>query len=202
MLDRRGIILAAELAALSVVGLWSWSCHARHQAVTTSAQADQSHIQAVASAAKAQVYDQEAIDGQEKLDRDAATIARLKADLEKTKRASHASVPKPGASAPSGPPVLPEVPTLPDGSTSIVAKQDAVIAALTQENQDLRTQAQALTLARDSWKAAYLKSEQEAGLRQMALQAQIAAVKAERWKGRLEGLAVGLGVGYVGGRLH
>ena len=84
----------------------------------------------------------------------------------------------------------------------IVAGLEALNGALTKENTNLKTQVVTITLARDSYRAALGDCQRETACLRLAHDAQVAALKSERWKGRLEGLAVGFGAGYIGGRLH
>ena len=82
------------------------------------------------------------------------------------------------------------------------AALSGVMALLTKENTNLKTQVVTITLARDSYRAALGDCQRETACLRLAHDAQVAALKSERWKGRLEGLAVGFGAGYIGGRLH
>ena len=79
--------------------------------------------------------------------------------------------------------------------------RDALIQAQDQQIQDQAAEITTLTLSRDSWHAAYDAEARSSTARRLAMDAQMAAMKAERWKGRFEGLAVGLGAGFVAGKV-
>ena len=120
-----------------------------------------------------------------------ATAQALKAKLAKL-RALPASA---TASAPSGA-------TSVDGpsdeaalSAQIIAAQDSQIAAQKDEIKGLR-------VALDAKDKALVTSEQRARGLELALDAQRHASKSQRWLGRIEGVAVGIAIGYVGGKLQ
>ena len=125
---------------------------------------------------------------QEIKDRD-AKIASLKA---RRTSALHASA---TASAPSGA-------TSVDGPSDeaalagqIITAQDEQIAALKVEVTELRT-------ALDLKDQALIASEKRARGLEIAMEAQKHASKSQRWLGRIEGVAVGNAIGYVGGKLQ
>ena len=124
---------------------------------------------------------------QEVKDRD-AKIASLKA---RRTSALHASA---TASAPSG--ATSSVGTGPSDEAAladqIIAAQDEQIAALKVEVVELRA-------ALDLKDKALRVSEQRARALEIARDARESAIKRNRWLGRLEGLVVGLGAGYVAG---
>ena len=76
----------------------------------------------------------------------------------------------------------------------IIEAQDEQIAALKVEVAELRS---ALGLKDKALKI----SEQRARALEIARDARESAIKRNRWLGRLEGLVVGLGAGYVAGRV-
>jgi hypothetical protein len=186
--------------ALLVVGC-SWAVfrfaggHAAAKVATDVAQAETQHVAAVAAAAQGAVYDQQAQDQAPKIQADSAAVAALRAQL-----AALRARPVPPPAAPGAPAPEPVVP--PVDLAAVVAKQDQVIQAQDAQIQDQAAQIHTLTLDRDAWKSAYDSSAQEASLRQLALEAQIAATKASRWQGRIEGFVVGIGSGYLAGRFH
>lgn len=174
------------------LGLATRSCAAKRAVAHEVAQAEQQHLAAVTAAAQGAVHDQEAQVQAPTLAADAALVAHLRAQLARAR-----AVPVAPPSAPSTPDPQP-VAALPD--PVLDGTKDALIDVLTKENGDLKVQVLNLTAARDSWKAAYDDSSKEANLRRITLEAQMAAVRAERWKGRVEGFLAGVGVGYVGGK--
>lgn len=76
----------------------------------------------------------------------------------------------------------------------IIEAQDEQIAALKVEVVELRS-------ALDLKDKALRISEQRARALEIARDARESAIKRNRWLGRLEGLVVGLGAGYVAGRV-
>ncbi len=84
----------------------------------------------------------------------------------------------------------------------MVSQQDLLIAAQDRQIQDQTLQIKTLSLARDSWRLSAQESAAEALQLRSALAAQQGVAKYQRWLGRFEGFAVGLGTGYVAGRLH
>lgn len=77
----------------------------------------------------------------------------------------------------------------------LIAAQDGQISTLKSEIGELRLTISAKDLALD-------ESFKRARSLELALQAQKSAAKAGKWMGRLQGFAVGVGVGYAGGRLR
>ena len=77
----------------------------------------------------------------------------------------------------------------------IIADQDSQIAAQKDEIKGLR-------VALDLKDRALVTAEQRARGLEIALDAQKHASKSQRWLGRIEGVAVGLAIGYVGGKLQ
>ena len=77
----------------------------------------------------------------------------------------------------------------------IIAVQDKQIAALGAEVDELRA-------ALDLKDRALVTSEQRARGLELALEAQKHASKSQRWLGRIEGVAVGVAIGYAGGKLR
>jgi hypothetical protein len=99
-------------------------------------------------------------------------------------------------------PALPhdQVLGLVDDQGSLIAAQDDLntqkdgkIASLEAEVVDLRT-------ALDLSQHALTVSEQRARALEIAIQAQKSATTSSKWIGRVQGFAIGIGVGYVGGR--
>ena len=77
----------------------------------------------------------------------------------------------------------------------IITAQDSQIAAQKDEIKGLRA-------ALDLKDRALVTSEQRARGLELALEAQKHASKSQRWLGRIEGVAVGIAIGYAGGKLR
>lgn len=76
----------------------------------------------------------------------------------------------------------------------LIQAQDGAISGL-------QAQLLATSAARDAWKRSAEEGGREALQLRAALAAQQGIAKNAVWKGRIQGLAVGLGAGYIGGRL-
>ena len=97
--------------------------------------------------------------------------------------------------APSMPGPMGVVDSAGDLRDQIIAAQDQQIAAQKDEIKGLRA-------ALDLKDRALVTSEQRARGLELALEAQKHASKSQRWLGRIEGVAVGIAIGYAGGKLR
>lgn len=184
-------LIATLLCGLVVAsGLWVRSCYLRHEAQQQAAQSDQHDQAGLIHAALGTLHDQQAEAKSPKLEADDAEVARLRAEVARLRKA-----------APPTTPVMSEVQPLPPLVLLDNAK-DQLIDALTQENVDLKAALAERTAASASWKSAYGESQKALACLRIAHEAQLSAIRAERWKGRLEGFAVGIGTGYVVGGLR
>ena len=184
------------LAVLALVAIWAVivmrGCAAQRQVARDVVQAQAQHEQAVIHAAQGGSHDQEAQTLQAKIAADAQLVAQLRRQLARAHAVPVQPPPTPGAPDPQ--PVVAPDPPVPDS-------RDALIQAQDQQIQDQAAEITTLTLSRDSWHAAYDAEARSSTARRLAMDAQMAAMKAERWKGRFEGLAVGLGAGFVAGKV-
>ena len=118
----------------------------------------------------------------------AAEAQALKVKLAKLQ---HQAVPAaPGVPGPVG-----VVDPAGDLRDQIIAAQDSQIAAQKDEIKGLRA-------ALDLKDRALVTAEQRARGLELALEAQKHASKSQRWLGRIEGVAVGVAIGYAGGKLR
>jgi hypothetical protein len=193
-LERRLILGIAAAFLLTLGGFAVWNSHKAHQVSAAVAQADQHHEVATAAAAQGAVYDAQASAQGPALLNDASTVAQLRAEVARLRNAPR---PPQDPTLPAPEPVGPVVDLAP-----LVAEQDRLVEALSRENADLKTQVNTLTLARDSWKGSAQASAAEAVQLRSALAAQQGIAAANLWRGRIQGFAVGLGSGYIAGRLH
>ena len=90
----------------------------------------------------------------------------------------------------------------PDDRDALIAKDQEVITALTKVVEDQGTEISQLTISRDQWKASSEAEHRAVVGLQIALDAQKVVSKSDKWIGRVEGFAIGIGAGYVAGRLH
>jgi hypothetical protein len=196
-MTRQGYLLAGGIVALGAIyGAGYW--HGQHKENTRATQAehkaDVAKGEADALKRQAQAKDAEIVAKDAGLESSRAEVARKIAELAKLK-ASLLPV-NPG-------PLLPVKP-LESGVVDLaplVAKQDEVINAQAYLIQGLETKIVDLTISRDAWKASEeARSREAAGLR-IALEAQKSLTKGALWKGRFQGLAVGIGCGYLAGKI-
>lgn len=142
--------------------------------------------------------DAKAKDLETKLEASQADVDRLKTDL-KALRLRLATQHRPDvhvepAGGPGGEAVV-------DVRDETIAKQDEVIRAQDGLIVGLKAQNAALVVARDAWKAtAEDRAREAAGLR-VALDAQRHAQEASKWRHRVEGLVIGIGTGFISGRM-
>ena len=183
-----GIALALGIAAFGSV--WGWRAFHQCQAEQQQAASLQKDQEAIGHDARSALLDQQA---QAAVDPNAnGEIERLRGEVARLRKATAA-------------PVVVPTPTPDPASVAdlapLVAKLDELNAALTVQNDNLR---KALDLEHHAYleaSAAYQDERKARAASEMALQAQLAAVKASRWQGRIEGFAIGVGSGYVAGRL-
>lgn len=170
------------------------SCY-RHKAIVAIEQANIEHGRADAQTATARALDEKAKeqaaiakDAQARVDQLRAEVARLR-------------VPKPAS--PAAPTVEPVSPVLPSVDlVPLVAKLDELVQAQDHEISALKGQLETVTHARDSWRLTAESSGREALQLRASLAAKEGLIKGALWKGRVQGLAVGIGSGYLAGRLH
>ena len=197
-ISTRRLILAALGVGALVLGLCGWSCAAEHRAKAHTAKAYTHQTARVVAAAEGAVYDQTAqAQAQEDAAR-AAEVARLRRELARLR----ASLPGPDSTAPAAQPDAAEPVSTTLDLAPLVAKYEELTQAQDREISGLRAEVATLTRARDSWKRAAEEGGREALQLRAALAAREGSLRAERWRGRIEGLAVGVALGYGAGRLR
>lgn len=186
-LDRRLILGAFVVVALA---FGYGSCRQRRAnaraavGATAQAQADQHRDAATSHAAQGAIYDQQAEAQKPALEQDAAEVAHHRAEVARLRRSAPAGPAAPAVSAPE--PVGPAVDLAP-----LVAEQDRLVAALTKENADLKTQVGTLALARDAWRAAAGDSAAEAVQLRAVIAAKEGLAEAAYWRGFRHGFLAG-----------
>ena len=189
----------ACLAILLIVsGLWCASCVLRHRALAHEASAAQAHESATIHATQGATYDQQVQAQDSAVQSDAQEVARLRAEVAMLRRPA----PRPDPQTIPTEPSIPLPVSSPVDLAPVVAKLDELVKAQDREISGLKAQLVTITKARDSWKLAAQDSGREALQLRASLAAKEGLLKAERWKGRIEGFAVGLAGGYVTGRLN
>ena len=98
---------------------------------------------------------------------------------------------------------VPANPSMPD-PVGVVGDdlRDQIIAAQDEQITAQRDEIKGLRVALDAKDKALVTSEQRARGLEIALEAQRHASRSQRWLGRIEGVAVGIAIGYVGGKLQ
>ena len=139
--------------------------------------------------------------------RQAADLGRLSAERDALLR-ELASKPRPG-SDPTGDGLLPvgsvghdcaALAERLDVAEAVIAKDAEVIEA---QSQQIATGAEALRVAMtrgDDYKAAFESERKARQAQEAATKAWKSAVTTSKWKGRIEGFAAGVALGFVGGR--
>jgi len=200
-------LVIAAWASLEIVGHYS-----QRKAAQGIAQANQHQQQAIADAAQGIVHDQDVAKQAEQVQQlnqsltsDQTEIKRLTAQRDALLAKLHSSPVQP--TTPSGPSDPGPAKQDDDPATLLAADAELIQAqAKTIQDQVVAIQARdtliaSLTASRDSWHSAYDQSQQEAAAQRIALEAQASAIRAGRWKGRIEGFLIGIGTGYVAGKL-
>ena len=85
--------------------------------------------------------------------------------------------------------------------TETVDAQKNLIQAQDASLQGVKAQLVTMTAARDAWKRTSEEGGREAVQLRAALAAKEGLEKSALWRGRLQGLAIGIGAGYLGGRI-
>lgn len=182
-------LIVSALAALS--GLES--CRGRRGE-------DQSNVErgrAEANEAQARAKDAEITNLQAQHAAAQQAVANLKAEAQNLRQRL---VPVPPSHAPVVPAGDPGGSGVGDGRDELIAKLDEVIEAQDNFIKGQKTEIAALVISRDAWKATAEAREREAAGLRIALDAQKHVTSAGRWRGRIEGFAAGVALGYVGGR--
>ena len=183
---------------LIVSGLWCASCVLRHRALAHEASAAQAHESATIHATQGATYDQQAQDQTPALQAADREAERLRAEVARLRRPA----PKPDPQTIPTEPSIPQPVQAPVDLAPVVAKLYELVKAQDHEISGLKAQVVTITKARDSWKLAAQDSGREALQLRASLAAREGLLKAERWKGRIEGFAVGFAGGYATGRLN
>lgn len=199
----RGDLWKIGIGAVAALLLWwgiafgldKWRSHKATQAQAGAAVAGQAQAQHTGAA---QVYEARLAELQTTLEASRAEVARAKAALAKAKAstgdklspiqtvvADSATTPKPVQETPK----------------SEHDAKDVLLKAQEIHISNLEEALKVATLRGDSYKAALDDAVRRGNLQEAALKAALAARDASKLRGRIEGFAVGLGTGYIGGRL-
>ena len=167
-----------------------------------TANANTAHGAASANQTQAQESDKVVSDLQARVARTAQDVDRLTAERVRLLRALAAQVPH----VPSNPDPAPAPTTQPgpvvDVRDQVIAKDAELIQAQQVVISDQAAVIGTLIISRDAWKATASAREREAAQLRIALDAMKTVQSSGKWLGRVQGFAIGLGAGYVAGRLH
>lgn len=195
------LFAAAVGLALVIGGLGALagldSCR-KHQGTQAEHNAAVASGEANAHQHNAEAQDAALSDLQTKLKAREADLDQLNAERDGLLR-KLAAKPKPNADPAGGPTVGSDDSAL-EAAEAVIAKDAEVIQA-----QDLLIKNQSesilvLTKARDEWRATAEARERQALAQEAATRAWKDAVTTSRWRGRVEGFAAGVALGYVGGK--
>jgi len=197
--------LVTGLGVLVVLGVTFgagyWYGAKRNQAKATEAetQANIAKGEADAFKAQAQAKDKEIEAKDSTLEAAKARLHRAEQELARSKVVRPAMVPVPVPATPSTP--LGDM-GMAEPGRDLAGRQEAVIEAQSNLIKLQETKIADLTISRDAWRdAEAARSREAAGLR-IALEAQKSLTKSALWKGRIQGLAIGIGGGYAIGRIR
>jgi hypothetical protein len=194
--------LAYILGALAV-GLLIWwgvatamDAYHQHQGAAQEQVSHQQDQEAQSHANIAQQIPDHAADlaaAQADVDRARAEVARLRKIL-----ASKPSVPVSDPVNPN-PPLAPSV--APDHRDETIAALDVLVRAQDSQIAGLKLALTDEQKRSSEWRAAYQHEQQARLAQEAATNAWKASIKESRWRGRIEGFALGTALGYVGGKL-
>ncbi len=201
MKPRLAYILGALAAALLIWwGIASLlDAHHQHQGTQQEQVSHQQHQEAQTHAQAAQAQDAQVPALQATIQSQQVTVAQLKRELATLKYHLAAHDAQPGVAAPVVPGDHPGGP--PSDLVAVVAKQDQIIQAQGAQIDQQAALIKSLTASRDQWQAAYQHEQNARMAQEAATNAWKSAVKESRWRGRIEGFAAGVALGYAGGKL-
>ena len=161
-----------------------------------SAKIEEKKADAHADAAK--VSDKQVEDIKTKLDIAKANLDRLTSERDALLR----KLKQPPSHGPVALPPLPAIPSdTPDVRDAVIAKDAEVIASQKSVIEQQDAEIKGLVTSRDQWKAAYSDEKRSNVGLQIALDAQKVVSSSNKWVYRAQGLVIGFGAGYIGGRV-
>ena len=193
------IIAGAVLALGLVFGIAMGISHvAQKISGKAEAGAKVEEKKADAHADKAKESDKQVEDIKAKLGLATTNLDRLTSERNALLKQLH----KPVSPGPVALPSLPAIPSdAPDVRDAVIAKDAEVIEAQAKVIAGQKLEISGLVTSRDEYKAAFEGARRANTGLQIALDAQKVVNSSNKWVYRIEGFAVGISVGYVGGRL-
>ena len=206
MTPRLSHILITAGVVIALLGAVVFGLDAIHKHKGESSQTTANIESGVASAhqSQAQAHDATVENLKAQLSAREADVGRLSRERDALLR-KLASVPKPGAGS-AGDNLSPTEPVGADDSElemlrATVEKDAEVIEALEADSVVKDSLITAALRSRDEWKATAEARERQALAQEAATEAWKKAVVSSRWRGRFEGFAAGVALGYAGGKL-
>ena len=201
----RRLLIGIFAVLLTMLGFWGWMQHKESQVTEATAQGAAIHDTATAGQAKGEVYDQTV-----KASEPAVQAAKAKYERDNLKYRLIRDSERPIAAVPDAPVVPGDSPDGRDAggdpvsgspdpellaARELISSQEAYIKAL-----EGKVATQDLSIA--SWRGTAQARAQELVQANAVIAAQQGLIAGALLKGRLQGLAVGLGSGYVAGGLR
>ena len=193
------LVAGAILAIGVVIGALIGIAHVAQKIsgkAEASAKIEEKKADAHADATK--VSDKQVEDIKTKLDIAKANLDRLTSERDALLR----KLKQPPSPGPVALPPLPAIPSdTPDVRDAVIAKDAEVIASQKSVIEQQDAEIKGLVTSRDQWKAAYSDEKRSNVGLQIALDAQKVVSSSNKWVYRAQGLVIGFGAGYIGGRV-
>lgn len=192
--------LALIVGVVFSAALGSQSC-GKGKVQQAEATANVAHGAADAHRATAQQSDAKVAGLEAEVAHQKAALAGLLGEREALRRNLAAQVPTlPSNPDPAVP--VPGPPSAPDVRDALIAKDAEVIAEQARVIESQGVQLDQIATSRDQWKLASEERAREAAGLRIALDAQKSVANSGKWVGRIQGVAIGIGAGFVAGRLR
>ena len=193
------IVAGAILAIGVVIGALIGIAHVAQKIsgkAEASAKIEEKKADAHADAVK--VSDKQVEDIKTKLDIAQTNLDRLTSERDALLR----KIKQPPSPGPVALPTLPAIPSdTPDVRDAVIAKDAEVIASQKSVIEQQDAEIKGLVTSRDQWEAAYSDEKRSNVGLQIALDAQKVVSSSNKWVYRAQGLVIGFGAGYIGGRV-
>ena len=165
-------------------------------------QANEAHGAANANQSQAQASDKLVADLQARVESAAQDMDRLTKERAALLRKLEAKVPPVSSNSDHAAPVATQPGPVADERDAVIAKDSELIQAQQVVISDQAAVIGTLIVSRDAWKATAEQRQREAAGLRIALDAQKSVANSGKWMGRVQGFAIGLGAGYVTGRIR
>ena len=185
------VVCAVLLAAVIVCGVYGWSCVVRSRSDAHQAGANQAHESSIIHSAQAATYIAQAEDRKPVLVANTKAVAKARAEtkaaLDEVERLRSEALDAEGLSK---------------AKDVAIGTLQMEVKAWSVKAEGLEAQLGSMTMAYTAQTMALTDSRHEALQLRASLAAKQGLLKAERWKGRIEGFLVGVATGEAEGRLR